>query len=262
MSLTQTKKSIVEKLAMLGLTAKGIVYSLLGILAFMAAFEIGGFREDETSKSGVLNTITEMPGGTVILLIITIGLICYSAWRILAAVSKDRDNNGLKRVRYFFSALIYLALAYSAIEIIMFNKKDNGDTNEYWAKEIISKPFGEWLLGATALFIAGVGIYQLWYGLSEKYKKHVNERSLHNKNSLLLTIGKIGYVARGIVWLLIAFLLFNAAIHANPSEAGDTGKAFRLVENNELGSLILAAIGLGLVAYGLFCFVRAKYEKF
>lgn len=79
---------------------------------------------------------------------------------------------------------------------------------------------------------------------------------------LLLVSGKIGYVVRGIVWLLLSYLMIRAAIHSNAGEAGDTGKAFSLVENNTMGSYFLAAIAIGLILYGLFTFIRARYEKF
>ena len=140
--------------------------------------------------------------------------------------------------------------------------KNNGDNQQQFASELLSKPGGEWLLGITALIIAGTGFYQVYYGLSEKYKKHVQKLNLHGKaSSLLLTSGKVGYVARGIVWLVIAFLTLKAAIHASSAEAGDTGKAFSFLENSPFGSYILAALGVGLMAYGLFNFIRVRYEE-
>ena len=81
-------------------------------------------------------------------------------------------------------------------------------------------------------------------------------------SSLLLRSGKIGYIARGIVWLLIAWLLGNAAIHANASEAGGTGKAFEFMESTQGGTYLLGALGIGLIAYGIFNFIRARYDHF
>jgi hypothetical protein len=61
---------------------------------------------------------------------------------------------------------------------------------------------------------------------------------------------------------VIAFLFFRAAFHAAASEAGSTGKAFRFIENSPLGSLLLGLLGLGVIAYGVFNFIRARYERF
>jgi plastocyanin domain-containing protein len=74
--------------------------------------------------------------------------------------------------------------------------------------------------------------------------------------------GKIGYVARGIVWLVIAFLMLKAAWHANATQAGGSVEAFQFIEQSRYGSYLLGIVGLGLIAYGFFNFVRARYENF
>ena len=258
-------KPWIEKIARIGLIAKGVVYVLLGTLAFMAAFEIGGQTNRDSSKSGVFNSIKEFPGGVIVLFLLAVGLICYSIWRGVQTFSNG-NGSGIKwtkRVRYFFSGLLYLSLAGTAIQMIIRNKNKNDDENQYWVSEMLNHPFGQWFVGVGACILAGIGIYQLYYGLSEKYKKHVQELNLHsNGSSLLLRSGKIGYIARGIVWLIIAFLLLRAALHNNSSEAGDTSKAFSFIENASFGSYLLGALGIGLLAYGVFNFIRARYETF
>jgi hypothetical protein len=63
------------------------------------------------------------------------------------------------------------------------------------------------------------------------------------------------------VWLVIAFLFLRAALYARASEAGNTGKAFQFIETTPYGSPLLGALGVGLIAYGVFNFVRARYER-
>lgn len=127
----------------------------------------------------------------------------------------------------------------------------------------MSTPFGPVLVGACALLLAIIGGYQVYYGLSEKYRKHVQKLSLQsNHSSLLLLSGKAGYISRGVVWLVIAFLFLRAAIFTSSSEAGNTGKAFQFIETSPFGSPLLAVLGIGLSAYGVFNFVRARYERF
>ena len=52
-------KSWVKPVAKAGLITKGLVYSLVGALAFMAAFEIGGKSNENADKKGVFNFIEE-----------------------------------------------------------------------------------------------------------------------------------------------------------------------------------------------------------
>ena len=62
--------------------------------------------------------------------------------------------------------------------------------------------------------------------------------------------------------VLLAWLLFRAAFQADSGEAGDTGKAFHFLEAAWFGSYLLGALGPGLVCYGVFNFVRARFERF
>jgi hypothetical protein len=74
--------------------------------------------------------------------------------------------------------------------------------------------------------------------------------------------GKLGYVARGIVWVVLAWLFLKAALHANSAEAGDTSKAFSFLQDAAYGSYLLGAVGLGFICYGAFNFIRVRYESF
>lgn len=252
-------------LARSGLIAKGFVYVVLGVLAFMAAFEVGGQSSEGTDKAGVLRSLNHASGGSWLLPILAAGLLCYSIWRFTEAF---RAVNGYRKswkkgIRYLFSGLTYLFLSVAGFRTVFMKSEGNGDSQQQFASELLSKPFGQWLLGIAALILAGIGVYQLYYALSEKYKQHIQTMDLHSKaSSLMLSAGKLGYVARGLVWLIIAYLMLQAAYVARSSKAGDTGKAFEFVESSPMGSYLLGALGLGLCAYGLFCFIRARYEKF
>ena len=91
----------------------------------------------------------------------------------------------------------------------------------------------------------------------------MGDLGLHSTQAkTMLVAGKAGYISRGIVWLIIAWMLMKAAIRASSQEAGDTSKAFGFLESSPYGSYMLGALGLGLIGYGVFSFVRARYERF
>lgn len=256
-----------QKIARAGLTAKGVVYVLLGVLAFMAAFGINAKSAEDTSKSEVFDFIYDQAAGTFFLWVVTAGLICYFLWRVIQAFT-DSENEGTDakgfgiRGRYLFSGLVYGSLAVQSARMLLFQKKDSGDYSENMARELLSKPMGQWLVGIVAILFLTVGLYQIWYGLSEKYRKHVNKAVPAKAKPILLSAGKIGYVARGVVWLLLSYIFFRAAFSADADKAGDTSKALSMISNVDYGPYLLAMIGIGLICYGFFNFVRARYEKF
>jgi len=267
MSDATSVTSKIKPIAQVGLTAKGIVYCLLGVLAFMAAFHIAGQSASNTDKEGVFGVIKEQTGGKIMLGVLALGLLCYTIWRFIQSFG-DTEDKGNKpkglaaRARYLFSGLVYASLAAYAIKMVFSKPNDSGNSQQSMAQEILNKPFGDWLLAAGAAVIIGVGLYQAWYGLSEKYRKHVDKAGNSSHQNLLLTAGKIGYVARGIVWLIIGWMLAKAAFYSNSGEAGNTSEAFNFLAEASYGSYLLGAVGLGLICYGIFNFIRVKYESF
>lgn len=269
MDVIQNPASNHKPLAQAGLSAKGLVYFLMGIFVFMGAFSLGGQSSGETSKTGVLHFIENQPGGKIILGVVALGLVCYTIWRFIQAIAdtndKGSDAKGLaRRARYIFSGIAYASFAFLAIKMVFSagSSSSGSNSNQTMAQELLSKPFGQVLAGIAALIIIGIGVYQIYYGLSEKYKKHVDKAGNTDHKQLLLAAGKIGYVARGVVWLIIGWLFGKAALEANAAEAGGSTEAFQWLADASYGSYLLGAVGLGLCCYGLFSFIRAKFEKF
>lgn len=257
----------VAPLARAGFSAKCIVYCLLGILVFMAAFRLNGQSPSETDKEGVFSFVGRQTGGQVLLGIIALGLLCYSIWRIVQAIT-DTEDKGTKakgiviRLRYLFSGLVYGSLTFFIARRLFAQGGSGGNSKQGLVKEILQKPLGQWVVGILAVGIAAVGIYQIYYGLSEKYKNHVNKAVPSSHRKLLLTSGKIGYVARGVVWLVLGWFFLKAAYQSNSSQAGDSSQVFQFLSTVSYGSVLLAAMGVGLISYGIFNYVRARYEQF
>jgi hypothetical protein len=257
------------RFAKVGLVAKGIVYCLVGLLAFMAAFEIGDSSTQNPSRNGVFSLVLEQPFGQVLLALIAVGLACYTGWRLIEALNdtshKGSDAKGLAtRIGYLFSGLVYGGLAYSAGRLVLGSGSSGGggDMRQTFAREMLQQPFGQWLVGAVALGTVGMGIYQMYRGLSNKYKKKVRNAGLSgDAERTMVKAGKVGYVARGVVWMIIGYLLLQAALKANANEAGGSSRAFQWLEDSTYGSFLLGAVALGLICYGVFMFMRAKYQS-
>ncbi|QCR22197.1 DUF1206 domain-containing protein [Pontibacter sp. SGAir0037] len=258
----------VERFAKFGLTAKGIVYCLVGTIAFMAAFRINGNSTEDASRSSVFSFILQQPFGQVLLALIAVGLLCFALWRIIQAV-KDTEQKGSdpmgigRRISYAFSGIVYGSFAVLAAKMVMGSRGSDGgeDSRQTLARELLQQPFGQWLAGAVAIGTMIWGLSQIYRSFSGKYKKSV-QRAHHTRTTenILLKTGKVGYLARGVVLNIIGYLFLKAALDANPQEAGNTTSAFRFLQESSYGSFLLGTVALGLICYGIFMFVRARYQ--
>ncbi|MFT2007766.1 DUF1206 domain-containing protein [Pontibacter sp. 13R65] len=258
----------VVRFARVGLTAKGVIYCLVGALAFMAAFELGGGNQ-EAGKQDVFQLILRQPYGQALLALVALGMACYMAWRLIQAV-KDTDHKGSDakglgtRIGYAFSGLVYGFFAFYAARLVIGSGSSSNqgeDSRQTLARELLAQPFGQWLAGAVALGLLWMGIYQFYRAFSGKYKKKIKETEIKPEvKGMLIRAGKAGYVARGVVWLVIGYMFLKAALEANSNEAGGSQRAFQFLENSSYGSYLLGIVALGLICYGVFMFVRAKYE--
>ena len=193
--------------------------------------------------------------------------MCYTIWRLIEAFL-DTEDKGTKpkglarRSAYLFSGLVYGASTYYAAKLLFGNSggSEGGDTRQTVVQKLLEQPFGQWLVGALAVGTAAVGAYQIYFSLSDKYRKKIQESKMDRKiKETVIRTGKVGYIARGIVWLIIGYLFLQAALQSDSSEAGGSDSAFSFLEN-QYGSWILGIIALGLLCYGLFMFVRARYQ--
>jgi hypothetical protein len=258
----------VENLAKAGFIALGIVYCLVGTLAFMAAINVGGKTTQDTDQKGAFQFLLDQPHGRLLLGLVALGLVCYTIWRLIQAVldpeRKGTDAKGLaRRTGYAFSGLFYGALAFYAANLALGQSTSSGqgDSRQTLARELLQQPFGQWLVGLVAVATMVLGGYQIYRALSGKYRKKIQESKLRTEyKTMLIRAGLVGYIARGLVWILIGYLFLRAALHANAREAGGTDKAFALLEHGTYGSLLLGAVALGLICYGVFMFVRARCE--
>lgn len=263
--LTQQPSVWVERLARFGYAAKGVVYGIVGLLAAQAAFSAGGKMTD---TQGALQTILTQPFGKVLLSLVAIGLIGYVLWRFVQAIKdpedKGTDAKGLaQRLGYAVNGLIYGSLALSAVRLVL-GSGGGGNSNaaQDWTARLLSQPFGQWLVGTAGAFVIGLGFYQLYKAYSAKFRKELNLTQLSDtQQKWVMGIGRFGLAARGIVFCVIGFFLIQAARQSDPSEVRGLGEALQVLARQPYGPWILGVVAVGLVAYGIYMVIQARYRS-
>lgn len=249
-------------LARIGLSTKGVVYLLIGGLAVLAAAGQGGKVSD---SHGAVKTIGEQPFGDSLLIVVAIGFAMYAVWRFLqAALDLDRKGGikgAGKRLAYAASAVIYGALAVTAFQLSR-GEDDGGQKPSTWVAEVLSKPFGDLVIGAFGVGIFVYGVVHIWHAITAHFRKKLDLSPLGPRGrALVIWVGRIGTAARGVVFGIVGYHLVLAAIHSSPGETRNVGGALRSLASKPYGEVLLGVTAGGLVLYGAFMLVRARYGR-
>jgi Domain of Unknown Function (DUF1206) len=243
-----------------GLVAYGVVHLLLGWLALQLAF---GDSSGTISSKGALHQLAEQPLGLFLLWLVGIGMVLLVLWRLLELIVGHRDEDGAELWRErgadVFRVGVYGVLALSAFSVALGDKGGGAKTDTYSAK-LMSLPWGVILVGAVGLGIIGFGVVLVWQGLSEKHAEELAAEGRSGQaGSAYLLLGKVGYVAKGIAIGLVGGLFCYAAVTHDPKKSGGLDTALQEVLRQPFGQVLLSAIGVGLICFGLFCFARARH---
>ena len=259
-----------EKFARFGYAAKGVVYVVVGALAALAAFGSGG---QTTGSKGALQTIAEQPYGRVLLGLVAFGLAGYALWQFIRAI-EDPEYEGsdgkaiAKRVGFFISGVIHFGLVWYAIGILTGAASGGGGGGggdsgaQTWSARVMEYPMGRWLLMLIGAGIVGYGIFQLTKAFKSELGKRLHLGQLEpGTYRAVVAISRFGLAARGVVFGIIGGFLATAAYHHNPGEARGVDGALEALQRQPYGPWLLGTVAVGLIAYGIFEFVKARYRQ-
>ena len=252
-------------LGRLGHAVHGAVYGIVGLLSIQAALGIGG---SATDPEGVLVWIVEASFGELLLGVMGVGLIGYALWRFVQSAcdteAKGRSIGGLlARAGFAGSGLVYLGLALSALQLsVGIRGVGDHDVVQEGAATLLSAPFGQQLVLIAGLVVMAVAIGQAYCAYRVEFRENLVDRPMPPAlDSWLVTLGRIGYAARALVFLVIAAFLVLAALEADSGEARGFGGALSALAELPFGSFLMLLAGVGLLAYGVFQIAQARYRR-
>jgi hypothetical protein len=255
----------VHRFARIGYLSKGIVYVVIGILAFLTST---GVRSNEASSEGALFTIAQQPFGPLLLIVLSVGLSAYAFWQLIKAVFDPECvhtswKRWFNRAGYLFISGVYAAMCVSALRILFRARAESADeTYQTFSSKLLAQPFGQLLITAAGIIVGIIGFVFLAKGLSRRFKKYLKKNEMTKKEwKVSVYIGVFGMTARGFVFLIIAFFLIRTAVLADPDETKGLDGALAELASQPFGPLLLAAVSFGFISYGLFMFASARYRR-
>jgi hypothetical protein len=262
---TPGSRRVIERAARLGYLAKGVLYCTIGALAVMAAV---GDRDGElTDSKGALSRIVDQPFGTLLVAVVALGLAGYGAWQFLRAAydpepRTSQGGNVVRRLAYVVNGLAHAGLAIYAIGLLVGTPPSDGEeTRGLVATVLAFEPIGKLLVGAAGVALGIFAAREIFVALSNDVVENLDLRRVHPPaRPWIRRFGRFGRAARGVVLSVVAVGLVFAAAHANAYEAKDFGDALATLQTWAFGWVVLALVAIGLVAYGLFEMIEARFR--
>lgn len=245
-------------LARVGLTARGLVYLVMGWLAILLAT---GSRA-HVDQRGVLAEILDRPGGTPLVWLMAIGFAAYAAWRFSEAafgVTGEPPGAG-PRLKSLARGIAYSVLAFSALSLLNGARGTQSGQQGHLAGTVMQHTGGRLLVGAVGLAVIVVGLLMVREGWSKKFLRYFGALPARTVR-WVVQLGRIGTVARGIVFAVTGFLVLVAAWSANPAKAGGIDEAFRTLLQQPYGVALVALLGAGLMVFGVYGLAEAAWRR-
>ena len=246
-----------------GFAISGVLHLLIAFIILRIAFGSGG----NADQSGALATLSTQTGGTVILWVAAIGLVALGLWRVAEAIvgskpgegsgSNQDDTPAWKRAKSAGLAIVNFAIALSAARFAMGSGKQSSQQNSGMSAQLMQSGWGKALLIAVALGLIGVGGYHVYKGASKKFLKDLRVSGGTGINA----VGVGGYVAKGLVLAGAGVLVIVATLQADPSKASGIDAAVKALGNAPFGKFLLILAALGIAAFGVYSFVRARFGR-
>ena len=251
-----TNSTPLRVLARLGFATNGLLHILIGGIAIGVAIGAGG---GEADQSGAFGQLASTPGGVFLLWAVVVGLSALGVWLLVASFlipGGDPKRKWSHRAVEWGKAVVYLALAFTAFTFARGGSTNSSSSTSDATATLISSPGGVVILFAGAIVVLAIGAYFVRKGVAKKFLSDISVPP-EPARKVVVALGVTGYVAKGIALGVVAILLLVAAVTRDPSKSTGLDGALKTLAGLPAGPAILTAVGIGLIAYGLYCFVRA-----
>jgi hypothetical protein len=260
-------RSWVETLARAGYATRGALYVIVGGLAALAAFGYGG---GTTDTKGALVELYRQPFGALLLVLAAVGLAGYAVFLVCrAAVDPEREAQGswrpLKRAWWAAMAVVHGSLAVWALSMVLGagSGADSDDRARGVTAVLLAwRPLGPWLVGAVGVgFLIGAG-HGFYCAAKAKLDEALDLSGLGaTARRWAVRASRFGLAARACVSVAVGAFFIVAAWRSNPNEAKGFADSLGSLRALPFGSYVFAAVSLGLIGFGVYQLIEARYRR-
>jgi hypothetical protein len=247
-----------------GFAVSGLLHLLIGFVAIQLALGTAG-KTGPADQAGAVAQLASQPQGLLLLWAGFAACVALALWQTSNAVFDYGQLEARKKVGKKLSAagkaVVFAVIALTFAASASGNSKNSGKTTSDFTVSIIKAPGGAVLLIAIGAAIAIAGLVFVVLGVKGSFKKELQLPPSGTARSVVTGLGAVGYVAEGVALFLVGLLFIISTVNANPGESTGLDGGLRALREQPYGVYMLTAVGAGLICYGLYLMVKAKFAR-
>lgn len=260
---TVTEHPVFEAAARGGFVMSGLVHVLIGWIALRVALSGSG---QDADQSGALRTIASAPGGVVLLWLGGAVMVALTLWHLAHAwFGAKRAIDARERFSHLGStlgkAVVYGALGATALRFATGGGSDSGEQTSSLTAGLLGSPGGRVLVIAVGLAVGVIGGYHIYKGASRRFEDELRPTADQKIGAAVTATGMIGYIAKGVALLVVGVLFGWAALGSDPEKATGLDGAVQTIAALPAGAVLLCIVGAGLMLYGVYSVLCARYAS-
>lgn len=249
-----------DTLARVGFVVYGVIHLLVGVIAFQLAWGGGG----QADQSGAMAALAENGFGKVVLWAGAAGFAALTFWCLSEAVLGSRGPDGSRQlgetVKFVGKAALFLAFGVLAVRFAV--GAGGGGSEESATATLLGLPGGRFIVGGIGVAMVAIGIYHVYKGVTKSFLEDLDGAAEGGSSgTAITTLGVIGYPAKGVAIGLVGVLFVVAAVRHDPDDAGGLDEALKTLQDQPFGPWLLTIIAVGIAAFGIYLFGRARYQR-
>ena len=240
-----------------GYAVSGVLHLLIGWIAMQIAWFGSGKSADE---SGALQTLAGNTLGWLTLWLAVVGFLALGLLELAKGVTARAapgSSSWAARAKGISKAVLHFVLAWASLSTVRGRRHSNKAQSADFTAKLLEQTGGRLLVTLVGLVVIGVGGYHVVKGWTKKFLQDLNE----HPGTLATRSGVVGYIAKGVALAVVGLLFVTAAAQNSASKATGLDGGLRALLQQPLGPWLLTAVALGIAAYGIYSFARARYAR-
>ncbi|MEV0388943.1 DUF1206 domain-containing protein [Nonomuraea sp. NPDC050643] len=253
-----TRSRPMAVLTRVGLACRGVLYTLIGVVALQIGF---GDKSGEADKAGAIGTLADLPFGSVLLWVMLAGFAALALWQ--ASEALFGGGKAFDRLEAVARVGVYVLVFFTLLSVMTSGKAQSDDEkSQDLTGKLLDLPGGALIVGAIGLGLVALGVYWVHRGATKGFREELDQgRMSPQARSVMDRLGIGGHIARGVIAAGAGVFVVHAAITHDPDKAGGIDATLRQLADTPAGPWLLVVVALGVLLFAGYCFGESRWRR-